>query len=90
MNNNDIKLIEKLISNLNEGQCLDIKVSSIHGNFKDNSSFQYYFNGKTYSFSEHERSKSYRSGFDNPEEVRISSQIDGYNKIEHYSYKDEL
>lgn len=90
MNNNDIKLIEKLITNLNEGQYLDIIVSSIHGSFKDNSSFQYYFNGETYSFYENERSKSYRSGFDTPEEVRISSQIDSYNKIEHYSYKDEL
>ena len=90
MNNNDIKLIEKLITNLNEGQYLDIIVSSIHGSFKDNNSFQYYFNRETYSFYENKRSKSYRSGFDTPEEVRIRSQIDGYNKIEHYSYRDEL
>ena len=90
MNNNDIKLIEKLITNLNEGQYLDIIVSSINGSFKDNSSFQYYFNGETYSFYENKRSKSYRSGFDTPEEVRIRSQIDSYTKIERYSYRDEL
>ena len=90
MNNNDVKLIEKLITNLNEGQYLDIIVSSINGSFKDNSSFQYYFNGETYSFYENKRSKSYRSGFDTPEEVRIRSQIDSYTKIERYSYRDEL